>query len=455
MLAAVAVGLTAFTPPADAAPDHLTLDTYVLPINSQAPALAELQKQGLARVAALLQGERVRADRRKIAGPAAALLREAGVQTSSVASQVANGASYPDPPRSITDKECQRNLNNGLFYFKSRFAMCGALQFLQVWGKNGRPVGESSFALMVRGTIPDPRDRTVHFDYRFSNFAATGNTKTSGLMVTTEVTQKLLISNARKRESGLIPPKKSFNALRAAPNYTHNVIFDAGQGTKPDDLIGMAYVPYVSVKYPPEYVAGTNPGPQRVTFAAMNWDAASYLPNNRTVDPKKRGGASFSYKVTLPYSSKQGAPEKAVADHLNLAHTQPAKTKPSNPHKNVPGFQVDYPLHRLYRDKSRYRANRRAAVNACVKYWGRDYATSDPAGPRECDEYPFASTYEGAAQSSKEHSAPKDNFSALPIPKAQNAAGGTILALFYDKNRILDGRDAKGQEVDAYLMAIR
>lgn len=54
----------------------------------------------------------------------------------------------------------------------------------------------------------------------------------------------------------------------------------------------------------------------------------------------------------------------------------------------------------------------------------------------------------------KEPSAPKDNFSALPIAKAQNKAGGTILALFYDKNRILHGRDSKGQEVDAYLMAI-
>ncbi|MGW8970570.1 NucA/NucB deoxyribonuclease domain-containing protein [Streptomyces platensis] len=93
-------------------------------------------------------------------------------------------------------------------------------------------------------------------------------------------------------------------------------------------------------------------------------------------------------------------------------------------------------------------------IGAVVTYLGKDYATSDPAGPRECDEYPFASTYEGAGQHSKEPSAPKDNFSALPIPKAQNKAGGTILALFYDKNRILHGRDPKGKEGDAYLMAI-
>ncbi|WP_330479622.1 hypothetical protein OG301_38430 [Streptomyces platensis] len=74
-----------------------------------------------------------------------------------------------------------------MFYFKSRIAMCGALQLLQVWGKNGRPVGESGFALTVLGTVPDAKDRTVRFDYHFSNFAATSNTKTSGLIVNTKV----------------------------------------------------------------------------------------------------------------------------------------------------------------------------------------------------------------------------------------------------------------------------
>ncbi|MFE0187578.1 hypothetical protein [Streptomyces sp. NPDC058989] len=435
------------------------MDTYVLPIGTKLPTLTELQRPGfLANLERFPERQTPEVDREKIAGQAASLLPEANnpsVRNSPPRGQAGNGGTYPDPPRSITDKECHKNLNNSLFYFKSRFAMCGALQLLQVWGRNGRPVGESGFAVTVLGTVPNVNDRTVSFDYHFSNFAATGNTKTSGLIVNTKVEQKVLVSHAQKRESGLIPPKKSFDALRAAPNYRHNVIFDAGQGAKPDDLISMAYIPYVSVKYPTGYV-GTNPGPERVTFTAMNWDAASYLPNSRAADPKKRGGAAFAYKVALHYSSKQGAPEKAVADHLNLAHTNPGRTKPPNSHKNVPGFDAKRPLHRLYpaRDRSRYKANRRAAVSMCVKYWGRDYATSDPAGPRECDEYPFASTYEGAAQHAKEPSAPKDNFSALPVPKAQNQAGGTILALFYDKNRILHGRDANGQEVDAYLMAI-
>ncbi|MFK0293930.1 hypothetical protein ACIQU6_26160 [Streptomyces sp. NPDC090442] len=432
------------------------MDTYVLPLGSKSPSLAELQQNGLASVERHPSTWSPEAEQDRIAGPAASLLTNGLKAKRPVKATAApsTGATYPEPPRTITDKECTDNLNNGLFYFKSRYAMCGGMQFQQVWGRNGRPVGESGFALIVLGTIPNAKDRTVRFDYHFSHFSKAGNTKTSGLVVTTEVSQKLLVSKAQKRESGLIPPKESFDALKASPNYRHNVVFDAGQGTKPDDLITMAYVPFVSMKYPPEYT-GVNPGQVRVTFTAMNWDAAPYLPNSKATDPKQRGGAAFAYKAVLPYSSKQGAPEQAVTDHLNVAHTQPAKTKPPNPKKDVPGFEVKRPLHRLARDKSRLRANRRAAQSMCVMYWGANYATSDPKGPRECDEYPFASTYEGAAQSKYERNVLEGNFSALPIPKAENKAGGTILSLFYDRNRVLDGRDAKGDEVDAYIVNIK
>ncbi|MCQ4043785.1 hypothetical protein ACFOSC_26425 [Streptantibioticus rubrisoli] len=423
------------------------------------PTLDELQRpRGMARLLNAAKAEEPQsAVGSQVVGAAASLLpksRQAEVTPANPPTQAASGPTYPDPPRSITDDECQRNLNNALFWAKSRFAMCGAMQFLQVWGDNGKPVGESGFALTVLGTIPDPQDRTVRFNYHFSHFSASGETKTSELTVKTEVDKRVLISHAKDREGGSIPPTVSFDALEREPSYTHTVVFDAGQGTKPDDLITMAYVPYLSVKYPPQYVVGTVPGPQRVTFAGMNWDAAPYLANAKASDPKKRGGAAFTIMPTLVYSSQQGSPEKAVADHLLLAHTKPGATKPPNPHKNVPGFDYNHPLHRLFYDTKRRRKNRSQAISVCVKYWGKDYAKSDPSGPRECDEYPFASTYEGAAQSIYEPSAPKDNFSAMALAKADNGAAGTILSLFMDKNRIIQGRDANGQELDAFIVAI-
>lgn len=47
-----------------------------------------------------------------------------------------------------------------------------------------------------------------------------------------------------------------------------------------------------------------------------------------------------------------------------------------------------------------------------------------------------------------QHKAPKNNFSARPIPRADNGAGGRLMADFYRLNRIIDGSD------DGFLVAV-
>ncbi|MEV6758430.1 hypothetical protein [Streptomyces sp. NPDC051214] len=77
-----------------------------------------------------------------------------------------------------------------------------------------------------------------------------------------------------------------------------------------------------------------------------------------------------------------------------------------------------------------------------LSQWG---AGSSKGGTKQCDECPFSTTYEGAAQALKTYDpqgkAPKKNFPARPIPKDDNAAGGRIMSGFYSKNRIIDGTD--------------
>ncbi|MFJ2235172.1 hypothetical protein [Streptomyces sp. NPDC087859] len=46
------------------------------------------------------------------------------------------------------------------------------------------------------------------------------------------------------------------------------------------------------------------------------------------------------------------------------------------------------------------------------------------------------------------HKAPKNNFSARPVPKDDNGAGGRLMAAFYRLNRIIDGPD------DGFLMKV-
>ncbi|MFB6878951.1 hypothetical protein [Streptomyces sp. NPDC056323] len=142
-----------------------------------------------------------------------------------------------------------------------------------------------------------------------------------------------------------------------------------------------------------------------------------------------------------------------MAQHLRDAHTNPGVTKPVNTRKAIPGFDLKHTLHRLQNNGDRVKANRRAAIATCVKYWGANYATSVPGVSRECDAYPFASTYKGAAQSKYDQTKPKDNFSARPLPKADNGADGSILRIFMDRNRILDGFSS-GADVDTYVVSI-
>jgi hypothetical protein len=108
----------------------------------------------------------------------------------------------------------------------------------------------------------------------------------------------------------------------------------------------------------------------------------------------RAGGAHFSYLVAMPFSTKAGAKERLAAQHIQDAYAKPKTTKPVNNTKDLPGRTADRPLTRLYHDVQRRKDNRSQAIKTCKKYWGNNYASGD----KECDEFPFATTYQGAAQ---------------------------------------------------------
>ena len=127
------------------------------------------------------------------------------------------------------------------------------------------------------------------------------------------------------------------------------------------------------------------------------------------------------------------------ASHMYDAMNQPYLTFPSWVGKTVPGQwspppgtseeDTREPLHRLW-DETASEKNRSEAIKVCKNVWGADYA--QPDGKLNCDEYPFATTYEGSNNGNK-------RFSARVIDGADNQAAGGRLKIFYHKNRILDG----------------
>ena len=174
------------------------------------------------------------------------------------------------------------------------------------------------------------------------------------------------------------------------------------------------------------YLFLPSPAPRPVYYgpeAVFRGDAASYVYKGGVVFPQ----VLETYKISL--SNPRLA---AVAAHIEDAYTSPGTgTVPPATGKVIGGFvTTGRPLTRLYPayDLALYTANRATAVAACKQYFGAGYTE----GGRQCDEYPFASTYQGASAASG-----KWWYSVLPVPGAQNGYAGTNLGAWLTANRIL------------------
>lgn len=115
--------------------------------------------------------------------------------------------------------------------------------------------------------------------------------------------------------------------------------------------------------------------------------------------------------------------------HIYQAQYAPWTTTPADPNKQIPG-SVDsgLPLTRNA-DKVAAQRNRDTAVAHCYAQYGPDYSAGNTF---QCDEYPFASTHQGAFTAGT-------NYSARPIRARDNESGGALLGAFYSFNRMLDG----------------
>jgi hypothetical protein len=67
-------------------------------------------------------------------------------------------------------------------------------------------------------------------------------------------------------------------------------------------------------------------------------------------------------------------------------------------------------------------------VKTCEDVWGKGY----DGNKLNCDEYPFQSTIEGAAEGDR-------RYSSRLIPAADNQKAGSMLNSTYTANRVLNG----------------
>ncbi|MFI8879858.1 hypothetical protein [Streptomyces sp. NPDC055243] len=348
--------------------------------------------------------------------------------------------SLPEPSHTMSKVECLEGLGSKEFFIKSRFAVCSGREFTNTWFTNREPLGVSHFTVLAIGTIAK-NSRTMTVTYHFVGFNATGRQNAAGLGITTraKIAQSWPSTAKYKLGGTALPLKKTWSQLVALGSFKHTVYAAADQGSSGStDTIFAAYQPNIKLSPPPGWTIGL-PSDSDIFMLPPRWDKATYLPN------RAKGAAVFSMVTALKLSTKPSAPEWDVAKHIKLAYTNPGATKPPYSGKELPGNSANAPLTRLHKDATRRKENRNRAIYNCKKYYGADYTEG---GRKECDEFPMATAYEGAAMSKYDPRAHPKNFSAKPVDEKANGAAGNLSAQYYDKNRILDGPD------DGFLVKI-
>lgn len=208
-----------------------------------------------------------------------------------------------------------------------------------------------------------------------------------------------------------------------------------------DDLLGSwNQTPQWTLTYTSDDSVVANPGKflnanTAVSLGATAPGAAPWTdPVNRNTNVRfdsagtggaKAQGTIFSdVRSTLMISlSDTASGTTQSARHFDDALHHPERTFPSFTGKNVPG--ENRPLHRLI-NPDQQNANNTAAIKTCVDVWG-----VYDGNLLNCDEFPFASTYEGAA-------AGDNNYSARLIDASDNQTAGRKLLSLYNSDRLFD-----------------
>ncbi|MFD7307282.1 choice-of-anchor P family protein [Promicromonospora sp. NPDC059942] len=161
-------------------------------------------------------------------------------------------------------------------------------------------------------------------------------------------------------------------------------------------------------------------------------DSASYLPANES------GGCIFDDVHPVHYIDMEDGRITQEAFHIFEAFTKPHLINPDPGDRIIPGNSLFRPRESLSRmrpeyEPTRYRRNHDVAVATCLAV-DPDYASKR----MDCDEYPYRSTFQGAALGSYDDDT-EYSYSARALNRSHNRSAGAMLGVWYSFDRIVHG----------------
>ncbi|MCC8242764.1 hypothetical protein [Saccharothrix luteola] len=158
-------------------------------------------------------------------------------------------------------------------------------------------------------------------------------------------------------------------------------------------------------------------------------DEATYVSGSRCVFTHV--ASSLSLFADDP---RHGESARFIRD----AQTDITSTKPGVVGKKVPGRINEEPLHRLYKDYDTDKdiaGSHRKVRRTCQYYFGVDYTINDAGEVLQCDEYPFATTYENSARVDEGRVL---TYAVRPLNALHNETAGQIYGRWLTDDHILD-----------------
>jgi hypothetical protein len=284
-------------------------------------------------------------------------------------------------------------------WYPNRFTWCKVEELTAGEQQGGKIVGAMD-ALYDIAVTADPRSQAVHIDIAVVNIRSSGTFANATLTVKIPC-QGCTAGHARGRTAPLSDWKR---------HTTTSFDFTGGLGGGADRIAYHAFYP--------QFVLN------RLTY---NSTGTSFRCDNARYINSRPGCVFPQFVPTLTY--RLGGPTPVVARHISDALNHPAGTLPAWRGKTIPSL-----LHRIREPDARVGKNRAAAVKVCLSE-DRNYAKKG----LDCDEYPFATTAEGAARGDL-------RFSARALNASQNRSAGNANNLFWQGQRVLGG--------DAFRVAV-
>ena len=336
-------------------------------------------------------------------------------------------------------EECEDHTSDGEFWFKNRFNLCMTQKVAAVHldPDTHVPVGTSWFEATVIATAV-PGQQHLRFGIRMRHEKDTGATGTPGLIgITLDCanadTSRTSSCTSEADEPGLAigyPIASWKTSLSGLPfGFTVQTTTTAVPGT---DKYAAELRGYFSYLF---RVTATSSGlpPNSVNLKNEFWrcDSAAYVFNTN-------GQCVFHHVISSLQMSASSPTFGLSASFIRDAQNGGPNIAPAISGKKVPGRFQESELHRLYKaydTGKKIPASRRKIKRTCRDYFGSNY-TRGPGGIKvECDEYPFATTYENSAQVDEQS---VWDYAVRPVPRTDNGAAGRFYGEWMGRDRILD-----------------